>query len=243
MRKYILIIFALVCAINVFGQNRRIEKSIEKAIEANDVIIEDLKDTISMLNSQCSKLDSVIHKISKRRFPRSISEQELAVELQKFTIKGIWQNHNNIQAKLKLAKDTELSKYYFQIIEIYNSLNIPYNKTTNSENIKLLGNIKLLDCHVDDYKILSSSVNDYRFVMFELARVLKIIDGLSGTPKDIKEKLNESNELEFITDNIPYAHRCVERYINFRASNGGGNAKADLLSELKQACPDAFSDF
>lgn len=243
MSKSILIIFALICAINVDGQNRKVGKSVEKAVEANQIIIEDLKDTITSLNSLYSKLDTIIQKISKREFPRSISEQDLEKELRNLTIKGVWKNQNNIQAKLKLAKDTDLAKNYSQILNICNSLDEPYNETTNADNIKLLDKIKVLDCHIDDYKVLSSSVNDYRFVMFELARVFKIIDGLDGNPKAIKDKLNGSDELEFITDNIPYAHRCVERYINFRASNRGDAAKAELLKELKQVCPDAFFDF
>lgn len=244
MKIYILIIFALVCTINVFGQNRRVGKSIEKAIEANEVIIDDLKDTVAVLNSQYSKLDSIIQGISTRQFPRTLSEGELQKELAKLTIKGIWMNENNVHAKLKLAQNTETAKCYIQIIEIYESLNHPYNEDVNEKYIKLLdtADVKWMPIHGDNIKILSSSVKDYRFVMFELARVFKIIDRLEGKPEAIKNRLKESDELEFITDNMPYAYRCVERYINLRAIQNN-EKKKELLEELKQSCPDAFSDF
>lgn len=244
MKKNIFILLAFLCSITVFGQNRKVDKSIEKAIEANEIIIEDLKDTVAVLNSQCGKLDSIIQGISTRQFPRTLSEVELAKELEKLTIKGIWMNQNNIHAKLKLAKNTETAKYYFQIIEIYESLNRPYNEEVNEKYIKLLDtdDMKWLPIHGDNIKILSSSVKDYRFVMFELARVFKIIDGLEGNPEAIKNRLNESDELEFITDDIPYAYRCVERYINLKATPND-KIKKELLEELKQSCLDAFSDF
>lgn len=237
-------LLVFLCSITVLGQNRKVDKSIEKAIEANEVIIGDLKDTVAVLNSQCSKLDSIIRGISTRQFPRTLSEVELQKELEKLTIKGIWMNQNNIHAKLKLAKNTETAKYYFQIIEIYESLDRPYNEEVNEKYIKLLdtADMKWMPIHGDNIKKLSSSVKDYRFVMFELARVFKIIDGLEGNPAAIRDRLNESDELEFITDDIPYAYRCVEKYINFRATSND-DKKGELLNDLKLSCPDAFSDF
>ena len=248
MNKSILLIFALICAINVSGQNRKVDKSVDKAIEANQIIIDDLKDTINSLNIQYHQLDSIIQKISIRQFPRTLSEGELAKELEKLTIKGIWMNENNIYAKLKLAKNTDVAKYYFQIIEIYESLNCPYNEEVNEKYIKLFDSdeLKWLQCHSDNIKLLSSSVKDYRFVMFELARIFKIIDTNykdEGNPNFIREKLKESDELEFITGDIPYAYSCVEKYINFRVSSAGDEKKAELIQELKKSCPDAFSDF
>lgn len=258
MKKKILIGLAFLCAISVSAQN--VEKSIKKAIEANQVIIDDLQDNIDELTGLYNKLDSTLRVLSERKFPRSISETELRDELEKLTLKEVWKNENKIHGKLDLAKDTELACYYVQIIKIYESLNAPYDKRTNDDYIKHLGELKMLECHVDEFKKLSASVNDYRFVMFELARVFKVIDNLKGvsTPDEVRKKLNESDELEFITEDFPYVQKCLGRYIEFKVlahrqkddSNELGNRprvedseRTKLLEELKKACPDAFADF
>lgn len=244
MNKGIILFFALICAISAYGQNKKVDKNVDRAIEANQSVIDDLIDNVSSLNYKFNTMDTLIQKFSQRRFPRLISNEKLEKELCQLTIKGIWENKNDIQKKLKLAEDSVLAKNYFKIIEIYKSLNEVYNEEKNSEYIQLLEDVKLLECHNEEYERISSSVKDYRFVMFELARVIKIIDGLinKGLGANADKKLNESDELVFINE-IPYASSCIEQYISSVKNNGGKQERDDLLKELKKACPEAFSDF
>ena len=247
MKKNIIIILALLCSISVCGQSKDAKKAIEKVVEANEVIINDLNDTIKSLNSQLAKLDSTIQKISKRKFPVGISEDELRAELKKVTIKELIDNKNNTRDKLKRAQDTETGKTYCAIIDIYHSLTLIYNEESNNKYIELLDSIKPLDCHKEEFEKLSFYVSDYRFVMNEVVRVFSIIDKLNiSSVEGIKDKLNETNELEFITKDFPFAYYdCVEKYIEYNANNGIDNnsakkAKEALLNELKEACPFAF---
>lgn len=242
MKKIIYILAILLCNCNLYAQDKKIANSVKKATEANEIIIEAFKDSISFWNDKYNGLDSIYQIVSKRKFPREISEQELEAELRKVTLKEVLTNAD-IQKKLSLGGKTTLAQTYLQILNIHKSLSEPYNETTNDENIKLIRNIQPLNCHAEELKTLGTLVNDYRFVMFELARVFKIIDEMSGSPKEIKEKLNGANELDFINKDIPYAQRCLEQYINSRESNEGDSIKQKLLKELIEACPDAFSDF
>ena len=245
MKRCIVLVAILLCSNIIYGQNKKTEKYIEISINANEHIIADLTDTIDFLSKKYNKLDSTLKIISKRQFPIIISESELKEELSKITtIRDIWANKNNIHRKLKLAKDTDLAKNYYQIINIYNSLTCIYNESVNKENIKLLKDIRELSCHSNDYKKINLAVNNYEIVMYELARVINIIDHLNGTPREIKDKLIKDDELRYILkNNIPYVNNCIDKYINFRASSEGEEDKLKLLEELKTACPGAFSNF
>lgn len=235
MKKILLIMFAMLCSMSMSAQK---PKDIKKAIDANKEIIQSLKDSVTILKRQCFQLDSITKILASRQFPRTISEEELEKELSQLTIKGIWKDERSIQSKIKLASNTNLGKTYQDIVEICNSLGVIYDEKTNKKYIKQLKTITPLDCHKDGFETLSSSIADYRFVMFEVARVLKVIDGLTGSKKEIMEKLNKSNELEFITEeDFPYAYKSVEQYINLHVNKGN---KQTLFYQLKDACPDAF---
>ena len=111
-------------------------------------------------------------------------------------------------------------------------------------DINRIENIKVLDTHKDEFKALSVSVKDYRFVMFELGRIFRLIDRMEGVSSigDVMKRLKDDEELEYIYDNIPYATEMLDKYVINRFSTDYGGFE-NQKSELYNACPEAFPQF
>ena len=121
-------------------------------------------------------------------------------------------------------------------------INNPYNQNT-VENI--LNRIKTTEAPTgaskEEYDKLVGKVKDYRFTMFELARVFELYDenykGSGMRANEIMRKLDEDGETEFVKE-IPYTYNVLQEFINRR-----GRLSPSLKQQLQESCPDAFSDY
>lgn len=127
---------------------------------------------------------------------------------------------------------------YLKVLDMAASLDNIYDATKNKkyrEDIAYIKNKKLLyPKHHKGFDTLASNVKDYNFVMFELSRVFDIVDkNEKNRKKCTYANLHDSGETKFI-DNIPYAKRQLEDYIN------DSEQRKAIRVKLKKACPEAF---
>ncbi len=239
MRVYILVLLVSICSLSTLGQNRKINnRDIQKIEEANETVIQALDDSIAVLKRNIRKQDSIINRLSKRQFPRVVSEDEITKVLETKNLKDICKD-KGIRKKLKSAT-CKLAKDYSLIIEMYESLDKAYDESSNDEYIKKLKEITVLTEHTSEFKNLSSCINDYRFVTYELVRVLKIIDELSKEAEDtIMERLENDGDLDYITRDHPFVWRNFKDYIGVKNDK---EAKETILNKLRKSCPGAFND-
>lgn len=242
MKKILLIVMALLCWNVSYGQQRNLKENVELAIEANESIIEFLSNQLKELQNRYQKQKEWMDKYGGRKLSHEISEAELERILAQYTVKGLCENENEIRELLACTEESALAETYVQILDIYHGLCVPYRRSENEKDLERLKRLRPLECHQEGTKQLESAVSDYRFVMFELARVIKLIDEMEGTPEAIWAKLNESNETEYITENIPYAFQCLNKYINCRV-NDKMSYMDEMKRELYESCPEAFSEF
>lgn len=243
MKKCLIVILACLCWNSVNGQDRKQEKAVKNAIKANETIIDALEAEKQKLEDEYRELSERATRYGQRRFSQEITEAELEKALTQHTFQELFgKNSEEIRKRLEWAEDSPLKHTYVQIRDIYDRLARPYNLSTNKADKERLEKLTPLECHQEGMRQLKSAVGDYRFVMFELARVIKLIDGMKGTSDQIRNRLNESNETEYITESIPYAHTCLENYIQYRAE-GNTASMMGLKGELYGSCPEAFSDF
>lgn len=244
MEKCLYTIILLLCCSFSFAQDKKLEKNINKAIETNDAILEALKLQLSELKEEYNVLNDSVTRYSKRSFSPEITEDRLEKYLGSLSLKDIYSNKGEVRKMLSCAKETSLTKTYLLILNMQESLNTIYDKSSNTDYGKLLDNMKPLNIHQDEFNSLSAAIQDYRFVMFELARVFKLVDKMEyeGNAKSIYAKLEESNETEFINDNIPYAVEVLKMYIDNHLT-GGSEAFEKTKRDLYNACPEAFSEF
>lgn len=248
MKTYISILVLLVCGTFCYGQKKPEfpKRDVEKATVSNDKIIEYLNAENAILKKESERLDAEFKKYSQRNFSPKVTEEQLEIFLGTYSLKGLYDKLSNTKQKLAGAGDSKLTSVYSLLMDAYGSLTKAYNEETNKEykkSLAQLGNNSVLSTHQSDVDKLKILVNDYRFMMFELKRVFKIIDTMKDFPSTsaIKEKLSNDGELEFLSEDCPYVRECLNGYINF-AANGKDRSKKELLEELSQACPDAFKE-
>lgn len=237
-----------ISGVNAINKNTNLsEKELDDSIACLERKIENNKKRKSIYVNN-------LNIVSKRKFPRKISKKELEGLLSNMTLKQIFLNTNDINSKLDRAEDSEQASIYKQIIEINASLGIIYNEKTNKEYFKLLKRISpgILTKHKDEFKTLSANIRDYRFLMFELADVINSIHSMAGELEgdliseqkrnEISNKLDANGDMKYINENdYPYIYNCVDRYIT-NWINEDVEGCDEILSELKESCPDAFSD-
>ena len=250
MKTYISILVLLVCGTFCNGQKKPefTKRDVEKATVSNDKIIEYLNAENAILKKESERLDAEFKKYSQRNFSPKVTEEQLEEFLGKFSLKGLYDEDNLSKTKQMLAGagDSKLTSVYSLLMDAYGSLTEAYNEETNKEykkSLAQLGKNSVLSTHQLDVDKLKILVNDYRFMMFELKRVFKIIDTMKDvrSTSAIKEKLSNDGELEFLSEDCPYVRECLNDYIKF-AANGKDRSKKELLEELSQACPDAFKE-
>ena len=226
----------IIFGFNVYAQDK--DPFFDKCIELQKI----LRSNKANLQNERDSLEHVVNKFSQRSFTALIDEDGLAEYLCKMSLSDIYSRRNEVVEKLEYLDGTDLAMRYKKLLKIMEHLDLPYNRDTNEEDIKGIVNLQVLDAHRDEFQALTVSVNDYRFVMFELGRVFRLIDRMSIglSIEDVKKKLNDTEELEFIYGNIPYAVRILDYYILSRSAM---DAFENYRKELYKACPEAFPQF
>lgn len=215
-----------------------------------------LKDSIEVFKSQKNELEakhqaliSSNARIEKREFKKEIPEQSLRNRLASYKdIKDLVEK--NIFRKPEYQK-LSFAKSYISLIRMYNSLGKTggYRQEENEEFKSELDTIKVhvmsmnpkhKDSFMQSFDDLDNCIRNYRFAMFELARIFVLVkekekEGLETA--SIYTSLKEDEETDFV-DKIPYTRNQLVNYIN-----GDNIHRSQIIQSLKTSCSEAFKNF
>ena len=249
MRRYIWIVVLLLCCGDFYGQGKVSKKDMERAAEVNKgVIIDSLKRRHVSLESQYGRLREQLRRLESSSFNPTLSDEQLAEYLGAKSLEEIYSRREEVRNLLASAEeDSKWAPVYEKILDIRQRLEQPYNKKENERDMQTVAGIRPLGPHEREFQYLCNAVNNYRFIMFELARVIKMVNGMVGSDtrisaEEVEDKLREGNELETILE-VPYAQKAIETYIKYKTSLSLPDADkmlGDLVGELQGACPEAF---
>ena len=238
MRKMMCMIVMIIFSFNIYAQEPN--SFFNKCVEVQKF----LRSKSKVLENQCDSLEHIVNRFSKRSFSVPLDEEGLAEYLSSMSLSEMYQQRKEVEEQMEYIGTSTLKTHYKMLIDIVGHLHACYDRNINESDINRIENIKVLDTHKDEFKALSVSVKDYRFVMFELGRIFLLIDRMEGVSSigDVMKRLKDDEELEYIYDNIPYATEMLDKYVINRFSTEYGNFE-DQKRELYNACPEAFPQF
>lgn len=234
-----MLLIAFSCSL---GMNAEGKKDLEKAIAS-------LKKQMAELNAQYQALQSSNARIVNRNFVTESPEQSLRNRLSSYeNIKemadeDIFRNKTEFQ-------NVSFAKSYISLIRMYKSLGKTggYKQEENEafkselDAIKkhvLSMNPKHQNTFIQSFDDLDNCIRNYRFAMFELARIFVLVkekekEGLD--PARIYNSLQEDEETDFV-DKIPYTQIALQTYC------ARPDKRSGILSKLKASCAEAFENF
>lgn len=238
MRKMMCMIVMIIFNFNSYGQD--LNSFFNKCVEVQKF----LRSKSKVLENECDSLEHIVNRFSKRTFAAPLDEEGLTEYLGSMSLSEIYQQRTEVENQMEYIGTSTLTTHYKMLIDIMGHLHTCYDRNINETDLNRIENIKVLDAHKDEFEALAVSVKDYRFVMFELGRIFRLIDSMEGVSNvaDVMKRLKDDKELEYIYDNIPYATEILDKYVINRFSTEYGNFE-DQKRELYNACPEAFPQF
>lgn len=237
MNKILILLIAVSCSL---GMNAQSKKDLEKAIAS-------LKNQKAELNAQYQALQSSNARIENRKFVTESPEQSLRNRLAFYEdIKDMAES--NIFREKPEYQNVSFAKSYISLIRMYNSLGKSggYRQDENEAFKSELDTIKARvmsmkhqDTFIQSFDDLDNCIRNYRFAMFELARIFVLVkekekEGLETA--SIYNSLKEDEETDFV-DKIPYTQIALQTYC------ARPDKRSEILSELKASCAEAFENF
>lgn len=234
-----MLLIAISCSL---GMNAQSKKDLEKAIASS-------KKQKAELDAQYQALQSSNARIENRKFVTESPEQSLRNRLAFYKdIKDMAEI--NIFKEKPEYQNVSFAKSYISLIRMYNSLGKTggYKQDENEafkselDVIKehvLSMNPKHKDSFIQSFDDLDNCIRNYRFAMFELARIFVLVkekekEGLETA--SIYNSLKEDEETDFV-DKIPYTQIALQTYC------ARPDKRSKILSELKASCAEAFENF
>ena len=202
-------------------------------------IAEKQNDSLACENEK-KRLDSLTTELSQRTFrltnPKYGEEKFLShyADLNSLIADSV--NVRDFFKWLTTESKSDHVDAYLKVLDMAASLDTIYDAKKNEGYCAGINGMKgkLYKLHHTGFDALASNVKDYNFVMFELSRVFDIVDkNEKNRKKCTYANLHDSGETKFI-DNIPYAKRQLEDYIN------DSKQRKAIRVKLKEACPEAF---
>lgn len=206
-------------------------KDIEKAEETLQTLAENQKDSVEKWRELEAKAKQALAAAKERnaRFDPN-SPEAIKKRLGSMTLQDVI-NDQKLRKSLE-ANKSPLAQAYLTICRMDESLNKIYDKKSNEEFKASIDSIRslVLEQHKAVFEELASKINDYEFVMSELARVFRLVDK-KGDNATV-DQLSKDNELVYIVK-IPYAKNTLTDYI------GKSNPKRrELCQEINEIYPD-----
>ena len=240
MNKILILLIAVSCSL---GMNAQSKKDLEKAIASS-------KKQKAELDAQYQALQSSNARIENRKFVTESPEHSLRNRLAFYKdIKDMAES--NIFREKPEYQNVSFAKSYISLIRMYNSLGKTggYKQEENEafkselDVIKehvLSMNPKHKDTFIQSFDDLDNCIRNYRFAMFELARIFVLVkekekEGLETA--SIYNSLKEDEETDFV-DKIPYTKNQLVNYIN-----GDDRHRSLMMQRLKASCAEAFKNF
>lgn len=230
MNKILIILIVISCSLSMNAQRK---KDREK---------EDLEAKLQTLKSKNAKIE-------KRKFETESPELSLRKRLAFY---------NNIEELVEINifrrnpayKNLPIAKSYISLIKMYGSLkNGGYKQEENEAFKRELDTIKIhvlsmkpkhQDSFIKSFNDLDNCIRNYRFAMFELARVFVLVKEKEKErikTADIYKSLQEDYETDII-DMIPYTRYQLDKYIR-----GNNIERGEMIRDLKESCDEAFKNF
>lgn len=239
MNKILILLIAVSCSL---GMNAQSKKDLEKAIASS-------KKQKAELDAQYQALQSSNARIENRKFVTESPEQSLRNRLAFYKDIEVMAK-SDIFRKIPEYKNVSFAKSYISLISMYNSLlkTGGYNQEENEAFKNELDAIKKVilsmdpkhqDSFIQSFDDLDNCIRNYRFAMFELARIFVLVEekekeGLK--PEDIYTSLQDDEETSFV-DQIPYTQIALQTYC------ARPDKRSGILSKLKDSCAEAFKNF
>ena len=141
---------------------------------------------------------------------------------------------------------------YISLIRMYKSLGKDggYNQEENEAFKSELDTIKVHilsmdpkhnDTFIKSFNDLDNCIRNYRFAMFELARLFDLAKEKEESEKmeraGLYKSLQEDEETDFV-DKIPYTREVLINY-----TKGDDSTRAEIIKVLKNSCKEAFKNF
>ena len=189
-------------------------------------------------------LKALVDKFSRRKFSVRMDEASVQQYLGTMTLSSLYENREEVMEQIADLENIDIVEDYKAIIEMIGHLEVAYNRDTNDKDKNSLNEITVLEVHKKEFEALSVSIKEYRFVMYELSRVFRIIDKMTNV-KDHEaalEALRKNGDLDYIYANMTYAHKVLKEYLDFRFSKIPTDFDTQK-NELYNACPEAFPQF
>ena len=102
-------------------------------------------------------------------------------------------------------------------------------------------NPKHKDSFIQSFDDLDNCIRNYRFAMFELARLFDLAKEKEESEKieraGLYKSLQEDEETDFV-DKIPYTREVLINY-----TKGDDSTRAGIIKVLKNSCKEAFKNF
>lgn len=233
MRKILLIIGVMAFGMSSYAQDGNTYSQ----------IIRLLNDEVDSLKHEYESLKDTIDRFSQRSFSIIQDEHSLERYLETMTLSEIYDNREDVFSKIRHVYDSQLAKDYRLVIGLISHLNQVYDRDSNEADKKILTQIRLLEVHRNaEFKAISTAIKDYRFAMFELARVFRLIDKMDkdGNPDSLYDKLRKDGQLIYIYDHMTYAIDVLKDYISYHFQEE--DMPFRKMKELCRACPEAFPE-
>ena len=234
-----MLLIAVSCSL---GMNADDKKDLEKAIKNYNKQIPQLENKYESIKANNAR-------ISKRSFVTETPDQSLRRRLAYYTnIKEM--ADGDIFRKKPEYQNVSFAKSYISLIRMYNSLKTGgYNQEENEAFKNELDAIKKdilsmdpkhQDSFIQSFDDLDNCIRNYRFAMFELARIFVLVkekekEGLETA--SIYNSLKEDEETDFV-DKIPYTKNQLVNYIN-----GDDRHRSLMMQRLKASGAEAFKNF
>lgn len=226
----------------IIGENIAIINSTQILNELNRQIQELRRD------EETRKIVEYEQLVENRQFNLPTGDKYVEQYLSQMTLEELYERSEEANKVLGSQEGSEVAEAYKHILDMMHSVRGAYDKEKNQEFKTRIKSVSPLEVHEKEFEALRVAVNGARFSMFELGRVMKVVDGLieeNLSPKAIHDALVEKDETRFI-DRVPYSKMALDKYIQIKynmRSMDIGTALTDLIGELKIACPEAFTEF
>lgn len=154
--------------------------------------------------------------------------------------------NDNLIDKLKRSPKTQTTELYIKVLEATQSLETGYVRSDNESYIKDFKKVDassfLTNKHRESFEEIFSQLKDYRYAMFELSRLMDMVDS-KAVEKSVLgsqyiKQLEEENETDAVYK-VPFVKRQFVNYV-VAHFNGREKDKAKIRKEMKMACPEAF---
>lgn len=240
MNRILILLVAISCSLGMNAQSKRdLEKAIKKSTKQK-----------TELEAKYQALKSSNARIENRKFITESPELSLRKRLAYYKdIKAMAEQ--DIFSKKPEYKNLPIAKSYISLIRMFHSLSKKggYIQDDNEAFKSELDAIKVIimsmnpkhkDSFIQSFDDLDNCIRNYRFAMFELARIFVLVEekekeGLETA--SIYTSLKEDEETDFV-DKIPYTKNQLINYIN-----GDNRHRSQMLQRLKASCAEAFKNF